>query len=239
MPNMTTINRYIDNASFLTKVNPLIKLVLIITIIITMSIKVSLPLYLIFFIYTLFLEGLSKINLVYFHRQLLFVWLFLIFFIVLGIINNAPLLYYPLLILRFYTTFHLLLLFGLSTDINVFIAQLSVILKPFLSTKVRANLMMNIYLIYSIVPLLLMTINDIYRAQRLRRIKPLPKNIPLYLIALILQIDPMATNLYEGFHSRRLTASTFIDDQTKFTISKYDYIFILMLIIMISIGIYR
>ena len=235
MDNFINISRFVDNKSYLCNINPLIKLFVILTSIVIVSINptiVSISFFFLFFMITLVL---SKINILYFIKAAKFILFFIMLFFLMGLVNKVSIEYYIKLSLRIYATFGLIVIFSMTTDNDIFASQLSKLISLFITGRKRDQLVFNIIFIGNIVPELMNTVREIYVSQKVRGIKFHIFNIVGLIIPLIMQVDIIATSLSESYHARKLSTSHFIVKE-KFIFTYKEIIYIILMVSILIIG---
>lgn len=229
---LNNINRKINSGSVLEKINPLIKLILILTLMIFAT-KINNYKEMIFLlVITVVIIFISKIPVIFLHKQILFISYFIIMFSIMGIFAHESIKYYLFISTKFYITFILIFIYSFTTDMFYFSEQLNKFLKLFISKKKRTNFIFNLLMTITVIPLIANVFEEIKNAQKLRGLKINIFTYPYLLIPLIMQIDEIAYQLYQTYTTRKLTSDDFIEEK-KFIFNKKEFITIISITLII------
>lgn len=221
---------------FLNQLNPIFKLLFLIMILVcgTKISSIFEASLLLVIVWSLIL--ISKIPIVYFHRQIKFIVYFWLIFFGLGFFAEVHWTYYFFIIVKFYVLFASIYLYIATTNINQFAEQLEILLRPIVKTKVREQFIFNLIMTINTIPILFNLGEQIKTAQQLRGIKLNILTYPYLLIPLLIQIDEVAKELNQTYQTRNLSINNFIGN-TKWKYTNKDTITLIILAIVIIIEI--
>lgn len=239
MNDLLNFNRQIPVESVISKLNPLIKIGCLLTILINTTNNSNIASLLVSNLCLIIIVVLSKMPISYFLKQIKYIFIFISFFFLIAFISNQPSAYYIIVFLKFFATFGLLITFMATTNMLVFINDFNAILSKFIDEEKSVKFSFFLFSIINIIPILLHQLNIIYQTMKLkgvnfnhRNLITRFKNYSLLLIPFMRNIDSIAEQMSLAYNSRELTQTKLFSLQKKISVKVAD-----ILLIIITIGI--
>lgn len=231
-------NFYIEGNSFLHKVNPGLKYVLLIIFFVTLAFT-NMRQDIVYIILIQFIILLNGLPIRYINRQMLFI-IPMTIFVAFGLLFYPllPLSFALLLAMRLYIILSLVLIINMTTPIVELLGLFSGMIKPVVSNETRKNMTMIFLLVINFIPLILGEISKINQSLRSRHItiknRSMNKNL-FYLSsavsALVNRLDVLIDEYELVFYARNINVNNVDNLKQKKRLNLRDCIFTIICVV--------